>query len=507
MARRGLIIVLFILSIHLLQSKLVDNQMKPLLNTQGGHREQQVEELTSETASIEDSKRNKVPQTMGGVINRKAGAPETRPATVSFIGPKGTGKSTILGAVLNKLNPKPEYEQIIKLAEDSGRAESKYAWLVDTSAYERDGKGEDTHRVRITFPQRALTVLDTRGVKESKEWIKAVSMADSTVLFLRAPDFLKSPSLITEWMNPVIAYSHKSIIYVLVNCCKDEGQYFDTRDWVLHAHNVYGKKKRLINLGIIPINPSTLDNVLARNPDSTQFSYYDGPTLLEALDTLRGGMLTMLNKNMRIVVDKVERREDSSLRVSGEMVSGRNNFALRPQVNVCPSGFNSDVENVEIVGGGNGLVKQYDYFSFNLKDYNEENRDKVQPGMIISLQNNICKPVKSAEVRIYLNNMADDINHGDTRNIVFTNRDIDCYFDRFINMIDNSSNKISYDIEGSMGRQKVTGQYSFTAEIAPQGDICFDSLSAHAELSGFVIRNTDGRVVGYGYVNKVQYRE
>ncbi|RLF89944.1 translation elongation factor EF-1 subunit alpha [Thermococci archaeon] len=207
--------------------------------------------------------------------------PKEKPhVNIVFIGHVDHGKSTTIGRLLYDTGNIPE--TIIKKFEEMGEKGKsfKFAWVMDRLKEERErGITIDVAHTKFETPHRYITIIDAPGHRDFvKNMITGASQADVAVLVVAATDGVMPQTKEHAFLARTLGIKH---IIVCIN----------KMDMVNYDQKVFEKVKAQVEkllkmLGykdfpVIPISAWEGDNVVKK---SDKMPWYNGPTLIEALD-------------------------------------------------------------------------------------------------------------------------------------------------------------------------------------------------------------------------------
>ncbi len=209
-------------------------------------------------------------------------AKEKPHVNIVFIGHVDHGKSTTIGRLLFDTANIPE--NIIKKFEEMGEKGKsfKFAWVMDRLKEERErGITIDVAHTKFETPHRYITIIDAPGHRDFvKNMITGASQADAAVLVVAATD-----GVMPQTKEHAFLARTLGIGYIIVAINKMDMVNYDEKKFKAVADQV---KKLLQMLGykdfpIIPISAWEGDNVVKK---SDNMPWYNGPTLIEALDQI-----------------------------------------------------------------------------------------------------------------------------------------------------------------------------------------------------------------------------
>ena len=205
---------------------------------------------------------------------------------LAIIGHVDHGKSTLVGRLLFETGSVPEHviEQYREEAEEKGKGGFEFAYVMDNLAEERErGVTIDIAHQEFDTDQYYFTIVDCPGHRDFvKNMITGASQADNAVLVVAADD-----GVAPQTREHVFLARTLGINELIVGINK-----MDVVDYAEDTYTeVVDEVKQLLkqvrfnteDASFIPISAFEGDNVAET---SDELSWYDGPTLLEALNDL-----------------------------------------------------------------------------------------------------------------------------------------------------------------------------------------------------------------------------
>ncbi|WP_054841598.1 translation elongation factor EF-1 subunit alpha [Thermococcus peptonophilus] len=228
-------------------------------------------------------------------------AKEKPHVNIVFIGHVDHGKSTTIGRLLFDTANIPE--NIIKKFEEMGEKGKsfKFAWVMDRLKEERErGITIDVAHTKFETPHRYITIIDAPGHRDFvKNMITGASQADAAVLVVAATDGVMPQTKEHAFLARTLGINH---IIVAIN----------KMDMVNYDQKAFEKVKAQVEkllkmLGykdfpVIPISAWEGDNVVKK---SDKMPWYNGPTLIEALDQIPPEPPKPTDKPLRIPIQDV----------------------------------------------------------------------------------------------------------------------------------------------------------------------------------------------------------
>ncbi len=280
--------------------------------------------------------------------------PEKPHLNLVVIGHIDHGKSTLTGSLLYRLgviDPKV-MQQLEEQAKAAGKESFKFAWLLDKMKEERErGITIDLSFMKFETKKYYFTIIDAPGHRDFvKNMITGASQADAALLVIsaRKGEFEAGMSAEGQTREHALLARTLGIEQLIVAVNK-----MDAPD-VNYSQQRYNEivttmKKFLKGLGynvdaipFIPVSAWTGENLIERSPN---MAWYNGPTLVEALDSLKVPPKPT-DKPLRLPVQSV-----LSIPGAGTVVTGRvETGVLKPgdRVVIMPAGIVGDVKSIQM---------------------------------------------------------------------------------------------------------------------------------------------------------------
>jgi sulfate adenylyltransferase large subunit len=256
-----------------------------------------------------------------------------------IVGHVDHGKSTLIGRLLYDTNSLPEgkIEEIKQLCDSLGK-DIEFGYVMDHLEEERDqGITIDTAQTFFSTKKRDYVIIDAPGhVEFVKNMISGASQAEAAILLVDAQEGVKEQTKRHAYILGMLGLSQ---VIVVINKM-DLADYDQIRFEIV-------KKELLEFLSNINIKPSYVIPISAKNGDfiankTGNFDWYQGPTLLEALDTFK--IKENANKKpLRFVVQDVYSFDKRI--IAGRVESGI--IRKGDKIKVLPSGEETRVKSVE----------------------------------------------------------------------------------------------------------------------------------------------------------------
>jgi sulfate adenylyltransferase large subunit len=256
-----------------------------------------------------------------------------------IVGHVDHGKSTLIGRLLYDTHSLPDekIEEIKKFCEALGK-DIEFGYIMDHLEEERDqGITIDTAQIFFSSGKRDYVIIDAPGhVEFVKNMITGASLAEAAILIVDAEEGVKEQTKRHAYILGMLGLSQ---VIAVINKMDLVGYRKERYEEVKEELLTFLKEIHISPRYIIPISAKDGENVAKK---STLMEWYDGPTILDALDELelkksaadhpmRFVVQDVYNFSKRIVVGKVE---------SGVMSSG-------DSIVILPSQETTTVKSIE----------------------------------------------------------------------------------------------------------------------------------------------------------------
>jgi bifunctional enzyme CysN/CysC len=265
--------------------------------------------------------------------------------SIVIVGHVDHGKSTVVGRLLADTGslPQGKLDAVRRECLRTGKP-FEYAFLLDALADEQDqGITIDAARCFFKTARRDYIIIDAPGhIEFLKNMISGAARAEAAVLVIDAKDGVRENSRRHGYLLAMLG------IQQIIVCVNKMDLVADDREHFLRIEREY--RAFLDSLGgvrpsrFIPVSAIRGDNLLAGAPT---MSWYDGPTLLAALDAFAkepARTAKPLRMPVQAVYKFTEASDDRRI-VAGRVESGRVEVGQR--VVFSPSGKRATIRTVE----------------------------------------------------------------------------------------------------------------------------------------------------------------
>lgn len=261
------------------------------------------------------------------------------------------GKSTIIGRLLADTHSLPEGK--LEAVRENCRRTARpfeYAFLLDALKDEQaQGITIDAARTFFKTDLRKYMIIDAPGhIEFLKNMVTGASSAEAALLVIDAAEGVRENSRRHGFMLSFLGIRQ---MCVLVNKMDSVG--FDPAvfDAIVREYSEFLKQLDVTPMGFIPVSGREGDNIATR---SQRMPWYDGPTVLQQLDTFTPEARPE-NKPLRMPVQDVYKftaRGDTRRIVAGRIETGR--LRVGEEVVFYPSGKKSTIQALAHMSGETG---------------------------------------------------------------------------------------------------------------------------------------------------------
>lgn len=206
---------------------------------------------------------------------------------MAIIGHIDHGKSTLLGRLLMDTGVIDPHviEEYRKKAEAIGKGSFEFAWVLDTLKDERErGITIDVSHQRLDTNKYYYTIVDCPGHRDFvKNMITGTSQADAAVLVVDAKDGIMAQTKEHVFLARTLGVAQ---LIVAVNKMDrvnyDQKRFEELKKELVSLLKIVGYKDE--NLTFLPVSAYEGQNIIK---PSEKMKWFDGPTLLAALDLMK----------------------------------------------------------------------------------------------------------------------------------------------------------------------------------------------------------------------------
>jgi bifunctional enzyme CysN/CysC len=254
------------------------------------------------------------------------------------------GKSTIIGRLLADTGSLPEGKlEAVRANCERNAKPFEYAFLLDALKEEQaQGITIDSARVFFKTARRHYIIIDAPGhIEFLKNMVTGAARAQAALLVIDAHEGIQENSRRHGYLLSMLGIRQ---IVVLVNKMDLVGNDQQVFDRIVSEFQAFLQPLQIEPARYIPVSGFLGENVATR---STQLGWYDGPTVLEALDAFvsEGSHVDQPFRMPVQGVYKFTEQHDDRRIVAGTLDSGR--IRTGDEIVFYPSGKKSRVRSIE----------------------------------------------------------------------------------------------------------------------------------------------------------------
>lgn len=320
------------------------------------------------------------------------------------VGHVDNGKSTTVGHLLVDMGSIDQrtIDAYAKESEATGKGDTfKYAWVLDSIKDERDrGITIDLAFQKFETPKYFYTLIDAPGHRDFiKNMITGASEADAAILVISVKPGEMEAALESGGQGREHAFLAKTLgvnqLIVALNKMDDAGyaeaRYKEAKEAAEKMLKLVGFNTAKINF--VPISGWKGDNLVKK---STNMTWYKGPTLAEALDTLEPPEKPT-SKPLRIPIQDVYSITGVGTVPVGRIETGK--MRANDKVIVMPSGALGEIKSIETHHTQMESAEAGDNIGFNLRGVDKK---QIKRGDMIGPADNPPTVAKEFEARLII---------------------------------------------------------------------------------------------------------
>jgi len=420
---------------------------------------------------------------------------------IVVIGHVDAGKSTTTGHLIYKCGgiDKRTIEKFEKEAAEMGKQSFKYAWVMDKLKAERErGITIDIALWKFESPKYTFTVIDAPGHRDFiKNMITGTSQADVAILVIASGTGEFEAGIAKDGQtreHALLAFTLgvKQMIVCInkiddksVNYSKD--RYEEIKKELSAYLSKVGYKPKKIKF--IPISGWNGDNMIDR---STNTPWYDGPTLLEALDELKPPKRPS-DKPLRLPLQDVYKIGGIGTVPVGRVETG----ILKPGmvVTFAPPMVSTEVKSVEMHHEALAQALPGDNVGFNVK--NVAIGDIRRGNVAGDSKEDPPKGCESFNAQVIVLNHPGEIRAGYSPVLDCHTAHIACKFAELNSKMDRRSGKILEE-----NPKMIKSGDAAMVKMEPSKAMCVESFNEYPPLGRFAVRDMR-QTVAVGVIKNV----
>ncbi len=257
-----------------------------------------------------------------------------------IVGHVDHGKSTLIGRLLYDTDSlAPDRIEEMKRASAGRGRETEFAYLLDHLEEERkQGITIDTTQVFFKSDKRRYVIIDAPGhVELVKNMITGASQAEAAILIIDAAEGVKEQTKRHSYMLSLMGLRQVVVVLNKMDLVAFSKERFDE---VKGEAGQWLKTIGIDPLCYIPISAIRGENIARR---SENMDWYNGPTFLEMLDTLKNKPLPE-HKPFIMPIQDVYRIDEKRIN-AGRVEAGAIETGAR--VKILPTGETTEIKSIE----------------------------------------------------------------------------------------------------------------------------------------------------------------
>ncbi len=405
-----------------------------------------------------------------------------------FIGHVDHGKSTTVGRLLyeTKAISDRDMQRYKEITQQLNRPSFEFAFVMDSLKEERErGITIDIAHRQFETAKYYFTIIDAPGHRDFvKNMITGTSQADAAVLVVSAVD-----GVMAQTREHAILASVLGVQQLIVGINKMDAAQFSQEKYEAAKKSVSDLLKSLgfkvDAIKFIPYSAMEGSNV-AKKPE--KMPWYNGPTLLEALDMLEVPAKPT-DKPLRLPIQDVYTISGFGTVPVGRVETG----VMKPgdQIIIMPSGKKAEVKSIEMHKQQMPKAEPGDNVGFNIKGV--EKKD-IKRGDVVGPASNPPMVAEEFTAQIIVLNHPNVIAKGYTPVFHIHTAQIAC---QFVEILEKKDPKTGQVVEKNPETIK-TGD-SALIRVKPTKPIVIEKYSDFKQLGRFAIRDM-GQTIGAGVV-------
>jgi len=407
---------------------------------------------------------------------------------IVVIGHVDSGKSTTTGHLIYKCGgiDKRTIEKFEKEAQDMGKGSFKYAWVLDKLKAERErGITIDIALWKFETTKYYFTIIDAPGHRDFiKNMITGTSQADVAILVIASGkgEFetgISDNGQTREHALLAFTLGVKQMV-VLVNKMDDK-----TTNWSQERYEEIKKEVSAYlakvgykpeNIPFVPISGWLGDNMLEK---SENLPWYKGPTLLEALDSLKEPKRPS-DRPLRIPIQDVYKIGGIGTVPVGRVETGV--IVPGQTITIAPVQINTEVKSIEMHHEQLQSASPGDNIGFNVKGLAVKD---LRRGYVVGDSKN-DPPFGCSDftAQIIIMNHPGQIHAGYAPVLDCHTAHIACKFSEILSKLDKRTGK-----ETEPFPKFVKKGDSAMVKLEPSKPMCVEAFSEYAPLGRFAVRD------------------
>jgi len=413
---------------------------------------------------------------------------------VVFIGHIDHGKSTTVGRLMYDTGALSEqdYRKLQAIAEEKGKGTFAFAYMMDTLKEERErGITIDVNYKKFETQKNFFTIIDAPGHQDYvKNMVTGTSQADAAVLVIAAKDGVMAQTKEHAFLAQVMGI--KQIIAAINKM--DEVDYKKERFEAVKediTKILKGAGFKDENMKVVPISAWHGDNMIKK---SDKLSWYNGPSLLEAMDQFDAPP-SPVDKPLRLPIQDVYNIKGVGTVPVGKIATG----IMRPndKIIIMPEGIATDVKSIEMHHESLVEARPGDNIGFNLR---KVGTNDIKRGSVIGPETNPPSVAEEFTAQIVVLFHPSAITVGYTPVFHIHTAQMSCIITELVKSLDPKTGQTKEESPKFLK----TGDAAIV-KIKPTQPLVVESYKEYPQLGRFAIRDM-GKTVAAGVVVEVKKR-
>ena len=418
-----------------------------------------------------------------------------------FIGHVDHGKSTTIGRLLwdTENLPEEEMRKLEDAAEEAGKETFGFAFAMDSLEEERErGVTIDLAHKEFDSDNYFFTIIDAPGHRDFiKNMITGASQADAAVLVVAADDGIQPQTKEHAYLAKTLGIDQLTVAVNKMDLADyEEDGFEDIKGEV--SEMLGGVGYNTDNINFVPISSFHGEGVAEL---SDEMGWYDGPSLLDALDDLEEPEKP-IDLDLRVPVQDVYKISGIGAVTVGRVETGEinqgDNVKFEPASTRLNKNIGGEVKTIEMHHEEVENATPGDNIGWNTRGVGQ---DKVKKGDVAGPSDNPPKVVESFEAQIIVLNHPNVISEGYTPVFHVNTAQVSCTFS---NLKKTMNPKTGETIEEDPDYIK-QGQAAIV-EIIPQQPLVIEPNDDNPQMSRFAVRDM-GQTVGAGQCLSIEEKE
>ena len=260
-----------------------------------------------------------------------------------IVGHVDHGKSTLIGRLLFETAslPPAKIKELQQISSELGK-EMELAFLMDHLKEEREKNITiDTAQIPFRSHKRDYIIIDAPGHFEfTKNMLTGASQAYAAVLLIDSREGMREQTKRHAYLLKMLGIEKLIVAINKMDIIDDQASLFET---VKKETLAFLENLDLRPAAILPISAKEGLNVLKRSP---RMSWFKGPTLLKALDTLERDVKEDKHP-LRFPIQDIYERDQTRI-IVGKVVSGT--IQQGQKIKIFPSLDEAEIERIVVFG-------------------------------------------------------------------------------------------------------------------------------------------------------------